>query len=188
MKPVFRNAMFGFHKEDVASFIGKQSKQYEKRIQEMEKEKQELVRENETLLQYRTDLAERENAEKILSEKLRVLAEKSTEIRNATDDVVQMSINLCADCKSLQTDLDEAQTFRVKAEKFDQLTSVLGGIVNGDVVLPQKENVEIKVSAPPLTDHENYLALIRTQRQAICELSDLCSELHSLFASGHEKE
>ena len=26
MKPIFRNAMFGFHKEDVAHFIAKQNK------------------------------------------------------------------------------------------------------------------------------------------------------------------
>ena len=36
MKPIFRSAMFGFHRDDVANFIAKQSRQYEKKIAELE--------------------------------------------------------------------------------------------------------------------------------------------------------
>ena len=43
MKPIFRNAVFGFHKEDVAKFIGKQSNLYESKIDELKKQNELLL-------------------------------------------------------------------------------------------------------------------------------------------------
>ena len=34
MKPIFRTAMFGFMKEDVAQFISRQNQEYEKKLKE----------------------------------------------------------------------------------------------------------------------------------------------------------
>ena len=45
MKPIFRNAMFGFNKEDVFHFITKQSKQYEQKISDISAEKEKIQKE-----------------------------------------------------------------------------------------------------------------------------------------------
>ena len=44
MRPIFRNAMFGFHKEDVVDFVAKQSHQYETRTAELNDRIDELNR------------------------------------------------------------------------------------------------------------------------------------------------
>lgn len=51
MKPIFRNAMFGFHKEDVTKFIASQSKVQEKLILDLKNERDQMLRNYEDQIQ-----------------------------------------------------------------------------------------------------------------------------------------
>lgn len=142
MRPIFRNAMFGFHKEDVAKFIASQSKQQERVVADLNREREEMAREFEErieILQHDADELER----------LRSLEEKFLSV---SGEISQMNENFSKLVEQVKLGLDENDSaisllektngelveriksdsvFREKAKRFDQLSNVLSGIVSG---------------------------------------------------------
>ncbi len=139
MKPIFRNAMFGFHKEDVFNFISKQSKQYEQKISDITSEKEkledELDREREATEE---KLSKMEADRKALSDAKAVLDEIKLVISRALEDGTSFenTINACGEnannmrnnIVALKEQVLKSEAFREKALRFDQLSSALSGI------------------------------------------------------------
>ena len=142
MRPIFRNAMFGFHKEDVAKFIASQSKQQEKAIADLNREREELVREyEERILGLQTEAEELERLRAQEDKFLALCAEISQKTVKSGDLTEQVKSSLDANDAAI-CELEKANgelverikrdgVFREKAKKFDQLSCVLSGIVNG---------------------------------------------------------
>ena len=195
--PIFRNAMFGFHKEDVYKFITEQSKQYESKIDDLTKEvarKEEEIRKEKEAFKGRN--LEYENFRK----KRAVLDSFSGEARAAVDRILsdEKQLSACTDlCEdqikgmlqaisSLETDLKKAELLRGKAEKFDQLSNVLSSILTGDV-----DNKEFGES--PIEDKEPAPNVIRPEadgteklRTVLASLSEHCEDLIRLIESAEE--
>jgi hypothetical protein len=142
MKQMFRVSLFGFDKLDVANFISKQSKQYEKRIAEVEKEKEAeverleaviagLQEENEELAVYRakkeSDLASF-GVIQILAKKIDSNCEA---LLKTLSDAEGGVATLEKSAEEMMEKLSFAETLKEKARRFDQLSTVLGGIVSG---------------------------------------------------------
>ncbi len=198
MKPIFRNSMFGFHKEDVYNFITKQSRQYESKINELTEEKTKI--ENE--------LSKEQERSLLLSdevESLRDGSDKSLEILNqirALSLSVSEAMNevlVCADLCDTQNNkiketfttmegrLEKAELFREKAEKFDQLSNVLSSIIvgnkNGEDTLAQMGS---QVTANPIAFPEND-GLVHL-REALSTLSNHCDALNKIISESNDDE
>ena len=164
MKPIFRNAMFGFHKEDVFNFISKQSKQYEQKISDITSEKEkledELEREREATEE---KLSKMEADRKALSDAKAVLDEIKLVISRALEDGTSFenTINACGENASnmrnnivvLKEQVLKSEAFREKALRFDQLSSALSGIFGTEA----KSEEQVDVSSgyqEKLTDYD----------------------------------
>lgn len=142
MKPVFRSAMFGFHRDDVANFIAKQSRQYEKKIAELEEsinnERKEFEREKEILAQDRIALENLREKCSSYDENITLVRSLSSKI-TADGALFSDSADLCqTECEKLEEQfritldrLSLANSYKEKAEKFDQLASVLNNVISG---------------------------------------------------------
>lgn len=142
MKPIFRSAMFGFNKEDVALFIAQQSKQQEQKIREANEQNDALLKDCDALREeLDRALAEQENLKSIFSlkkESIASLRNLSDEIGREKDHFAQavqeelaMVEQLGNDMERLHDQLRVAESYREKAQKFDRLAGVLNEIVSG---------------------------------------------------------
>ena len=139
MKPIFRNAVFGFHKEDVAKFIGKQSNLYESKIDELKKQNELLLqtmeeeREEHRACLDRLNECER-SAKKYESsiKKLSLLMDDlETELGQLKDGVDRSRISFQKMESNLSMAKDRFQKLVPlceKAQKFDHLANTLGEI------------------------------------------------------------
>lgn len=154
MKPIFRNAMFGFHKGDVFHFITKQNKQYESKIAELnadlEKAKEEFEQERQEFDRDTTELETLRNTVEQMNSMVATVASSVSEILNDKDKILSCAgalrneqTELEMKLTEMQLRIKEAEKLRMKAEKFDQLSSVLSSIFNQPEVA-----VEEKVLQP----------------------------------------
>ncbi len=182
MKPIFRNSMFGFHKEDVARFIASQSKSHEKELLDLRKEQETIVSDYEKRIQVISDDLDKMEAFRVQSEKQQIafsrLSEGSDRIKESLDKIFgelsekEKQARVVNETQSeLENRLEKAMTLCDKANRFDQLASVLSGIVAGkDPVSAQPEafSLEPVNSVEPLD--------LTSLRAAIEELAALCRE------------
>ena len=154
MKPIFRSSMFGFQKSDVVRFIAKQSEMHDSKVSELneqiEKLRRDYDKEIEELTQDRVALeALQEDHLKKLDSILQIrrLTEEirtgSAQLVSAADEGKQSVSEMCEEIVSLKSALEDAEKFRDKALKFDQLASVLTGIVNGEEVAVSKTSSQL---------------------------------------------
>lgn len=191
MKPIFRNSMLGFHKDDVASFIAKQSKQYEKRIQELLEEEKRLeselnaeksAREAETALlqSFRSEMEKKEKASKAVSEILSKLESEKQQLLSGAELCENQFDQMKEGIGVLNQKLAEAISFRDKAKKFDQLANVLSGILSGEVRQAEEEH-----SAEEQMAKMEELALsadsVKNQKETVLRIAQLLDELAKCF-------
>ncbi len=142
MKPIFRNSMFGFHKEDVFQFITKQNKQFESRVREMNEEKDRIEKvssEELASLQRQLDEANEINARwSRQSENMDEVKEGIFSLFSEFENVLSCAEscrvflnNMKSSYASMQSEVSRAQALREKAEKFDRLSGVLTSILVG---------------------------------------------------------
>jgi DNA repair exonuclease SbcCD ATPase subunit len=156
--------MFGFHKEDVARFIASQSKSHEKELLELKKDQEILVADYEKKIHALSENLEkmstiREESEKQQNAFLR-LREGSEQIEEALDKILvelsekEKQVSLVNDNNSeLENRLEKAMTLCDKANRFDQLASVLSGIVSGQdpvTVQPEVLSLDPVASVDPI--------------------------------------
>lgn len=190
MKPIFRSAMFGFHKDDVFNFITKQNKQYDTKISELNAE---IARQSSDFQR------EREQLEEELSqlESLRSEAEQSRELILLVSDIIskisleKTSISACADAlraeqfslnskvAEMQAQVREAEKLRFKAEKFDQLSGVLSSIFNQPEFAPESAD---SVCSDVVSDADYENKTLDELSVLLDNLSEYCSKLQSLLA------
>ncbi len=173
MKPIFRNSMFGFDKGDVASFISKQSKIWEKKVLEAEEKvrqiEQDLQKENNAIREEALRREEELRREmEILEEKNRSfqdMEKKKQALLSASVDAAKLREEIFSDYKELIASVDQTgerleemkqehkllqarvakgEIYREKAEKFDQLASALSGMVGGRATEDSAETFQIE--------------------------------------------
>lgn len=203
MKPIFRNSMFGFNKEDVAAFIAKQNQQFDAKMAELQskldsqardfsRRERELVcdqEELETLRSERKDFDKEKEARREDLAEIAMLAELFATERDALDVAFDES---CETVESLGDELDLARerlkksdSYREKAEKFDRLASVLGEIVSGkNCELEEGAEQEEPVTLPSA---EKAVACIAREREALKALQSTCEELIARVKKLEEK-
>ena len=193
MKAIFRNAMFGFHKGDVNSFISKQSKQYEKKLAEaveelsrkeasFEAEKSELLQQVEKL-EAKQHVAE-ENCKKF-ERALHLAKQISEESHKLTDSVAKTESGLAQmqeNSNYLRAELAEARRYRDKAQKFDQLKGVLSGILSDREVPESAETAPCRDVDTAILSEEKLLS-VAEEKEAALRLSAFCQELLDLLQS-----
>ncbi len=177
MKPIFRNSMFGFQKSDVVRFIAKQSSMHEAKVAELNEQIENLRKEHEAeieeLQQDRIALnaLQEDNLKKIdailqirrLSEELRSEREMLLEVVGIGKQSVSRMID---EILSLKCALDVADGYREKAQKFDQLSIVLNGIVNGgNVAISSEPTLSEGVSLQ--VDLDEAKATMENQEKAV---------------------
>ncbi len=196
MKPIFRNSMFGFHKEDVSSFIAKQSKQYEKRIAELVESEQKLeaqLSEERALRESNLDelqaLREESDRRKLDSAQVREILAKL----DSQKDALLSGVDSCSDhfdqmkegIGELNRELTTALSFRDKAKKFDQLANVLSGILSGEVRTSEEDHTtEEKMEKVQEIAFNNES--IKAQKEAVLRVAELLKELHQFFGESAE--
>jgi len=188
MKAVFRTSMFGFNKEDVAKFIAKQSKQFESKIADMEEEQKAAQRQfeadKENLSKDRValeDLRERlstneETVERILQLRDTITAEKVSFLESFETGIEALQKQE-AEIMSLRRKLTVAEAYREKAEKFDQLSSVLSTILMGK----ETEQISSVPNPEEVGGETGAFAEMNTQKEAALRLSAHVEELLSLL-------
>lgn len=186
MKPIFRNSMFGFHKEDVASFIAKQNQQFDSKLAELQskldaqakdfaRREQELICDQEDLENLRSE----KNAYKTDVSKIIALAERfssESEVLNKALDECRSSVeDLDKELDSARERLEQSDAFREKAEKFDRLASVLGEIVSGKA--PEEAGESVAAEPVLLPSSDKAFLSIEKEREAAKKLQATCEEL-----------
>lgn len=190
MKPIFRNAMFGFHKEDVFHFISKQSKQYEQKISEISAEKDKIQKEldeerelNEAKLsEMESDLKKVEESKEVLNrfkDLISHILEKKDSVQNCIYSCNENASNMRNNILILKDQLAQSEVFREKATRFDQLSSALSGIFG------KGEEIEMTAdcsSNQPLAEFcmdsfSELLSNFETMSQLLGELSQLSAKL-----------
>jgi chromosome segregation ATPase len=188
MIPVLKKSLFGFRREDVVNFISNQSKHYEKKIAELEEENKKAFaehrKEREELSQDRTALEELKNKLSTNQQTISDFKNQVEELKEKTLDFSTRSVQaeeklrkLLADMELMHQRLLFAESFREKAEKFDQLSSVLNSIVNGREVesaghisLDEPKNVALENEADILDSFAEYKA-------AGCQIGETAEQL-----------
>lgn len=184
MKPIFRTAMFGFMKEDVAQFISRQNQEYEKKLKEKDAEIDNIKKsfENE-----KTTLAADSVALAALRQKLTSWQEKKEELFAVKTEFCGAREEFGASLKQGEDALDEIKkelsllreqsvkmvALRAKADKFDALAGALSGILGKTDASDEKsgENQEEKVffTASPGTVEQSL-----EQQRISCEKIAAC--------------
>lgn len=177
MKPIFRNAMLGFHKGDVFNFITKQNKQYESKIselnQELEKANEKFEEERQAFDRDTTELETLRETTVQMKQTISDVAATVAEILNDKAKILSCAGELRNEQAELESKLsdmqqrvNDAEKLRSKAEKFDQLSGVLSSIFNQQEIAAQEEAPQIESEEPvPLND------------QTVSELLDLLETL-----------
>jgi hypothetical protein len=189
MKPIFRNSMFGFHKEDVASFIAMQNQQFDSKLSEMQakmdaqakefaKREQDLVCDQEELENLRSEKnAHRADVSKIMELADR-FASESDELAQAFEDSSLSVESLDGELDAVSERVKKSDAYREKAEKFDRLASVLSEIVSGKT---SEEAAEIPVEEPiAFPSSDKATACIVREREVLQKLQATCEELLAL--------
>ena len=198
MRPIFRNSMFGFHKEDVADFVAKQSHQHEMRTSELNSKIEEL---NRTIDNEREEVAAqlaelenlrsfRDHESEIFSELLESahsLKENTGRISSLLDEESAFVTALDQNVQKLQRRVAEAENFRKKASRFDQLASVLGEIVSGKA--PEKKaEIEIATETVSQIDIRALSQSIASQNEAVVALQGNVDRIIKRLSELSEKE
>ena len=177
MKPIFRSAMFGFHKGDVFNFITRQNKQYESKISELnlelEKAKDEFEQERQAFDRDTTELETLRATTEKMKQTIFALTASVNEILNDKSKLLACAgllqneqVELEAKLSEMQLRVNEAEKLRGKAEKFDQLSGVLSSIFNQQEIASQEEVTQ--------TEKEEILTM---NVQAVSDLMDLLEVL-----------
>lgn len=177
MKPIFRSAMFGFHKGDVFNFITRQNKQYESKISELnlelEKAKDEFEQERQAFDRDTTELETLRATTEKMKQTIFALTASVNEILNDKSKLLACAgllrneqAELEAKLSEMQLRVNEAEKLRGKAEKFDQLSGVLSSIFNQQEIASQEEEAQ--------TEKEEILTM---NVQAVSDLMDLLEVL-----------
>ncbi len=189
MKPIFRSAMFGFHKEDVFNFINKQYKQYEAKITELNEEIEKQATDFETERKsFQLDSAELENLRSETEELRKAMSSIVDSVSNILDDKEKIlacvstlekeQSQVQAKFSEMNEKVAEAERIRAKAEKFDQLSGVLSSIFNqsGAALDAQTpcDSVEIDECSFDFNAAKELLQLVES-------LSTSCENLKSVF-------
>lgn len=194
MKPIFRNSVLGFNKEDVAGFIAKQNRQFEARMAEVCREKDDAARafeaEKASLISDREELEALRRAaqdRKEALQKISALADRLTQQKDALFSCCAEGEALAESFEKEKEDLQkrvaQADGFREKAQRFDRLAAVLGEIVSGSAQQADPAPVPEADAPQELTGSESlytHAALLKNQLQ---ELQKLCDELSDLVKS-----
>ena len=166
MKSVFRSAMFGFHKDDVANFIAAQSKQFEKRIAELEEEKQNVAKQFEEDRVALENLRESVASNDQIIAKIKALKDDLKKDKEAFDAVICQGREQAKEKEELvarlRLDLMVAEGFREKALKYDQLSAVLSSIVSAnkpeEANSPETVPVSVPAEISPVFDQQDEIA------------------------------
>lgn len=195
MKPIFRSAMFGFHKSDVFSFITKQNKQYESKIAdlnaELEKAKEDFEKEREA---FDRDITELDTLRITVEQMKSAVSSAATFVADIMSD--KEKLLSCADqlkseradwvqkINAMQEQVREAEKLRVKAEKFDQLSGVLSSIFN------QSENLKNEESEPsePVETYSFDSQTVSDLLDHLEVLSAHCEKLQIHLESGKKND
>ena len=190
MKPIFRSAMFGFHKGDVFHFITKQNKQFSDLSAELEQQREEFEREKEAFVHDTEEL-------KALRASLQKSKKSQSEIQEKFSEIMLLQSKISADLKLLCLEQDaekevfdrlvrrvaEAEALREKAEKFDRLSGVLSSIFN--------QNAESEISAS--TSEANVVEETFAEHKSIAgllvsvqRLSEQCSALEMFLKENED--
>ena len=192
MKPIFRSAMFGFHKEDVFNFITKQNKQYEEKIAtlnaELERRDEELRKEREAFHRDTDELAALKNSieqSHVLLTSIGSFASKIQDdkvgILNCVESIRLEQSEKDAQICEMSRKVAEAETLREKAEKFDRLSGVLSSIFNHN-----ESESEVVCSSEPVSLVEECASASKAVEDllsAIDLLAAHCDKLQGMIAS-----
>ena len=189
MKPIFRSSMFGFHKGDVFNFITKQNKQYEAKISdlnlELEKVKTEAEDERQAFERDMTELETLRNSVEQLNSKIASFASSVSEILEYKSKILTCAValqneqtELGGKLNEMQLRVVEAEKFRAKAEKFDQLSGVLSSIFNQPEIAVSQE-IETLANA---TNDSVELQAVSDLVSLLEDLSAHCENLQNHLA------
>lgn len=174
MKPIFRTTMFGFNKEDVFNFITKQNKQYDQKLSELnaeldrqkaefDLEREGFERDSDEIESLKHSLHESNELLKNISVIFGEILDDGSRVRNCAAKVKEEHDIELDRFKEMKKRVDEAETLREKAEKFDRLSGVLSSIFN------QQETAS---SAPGVTVGETLDQLDCVDTNSVCDLLD----------------
>ncbi len=197
MKPIFRNSMFGFHKEDVASFIAKQSSHYEKKISDLETKLENTERAFE--LEKQGLISDREELESLRSQKKKFYSDLDS-ILALSDEIDLKNEKILTSCENnkiiagelensinlLNHQVAKAEEFREKAGRFDQLATVLGEIFSGkknDASI----NKDVEECAHQCVNTEELHKALVEQKELIDDLMTSYADLVNMLRSLKEK-
>lgn len=194
MRPIFRGAMFGFHKKDVADFVAKQNDQFEKRIRDLqtqldqnearfEREREELCADAEQFALLQKKSAELEEKLAILSDGLSTLLALYGDLSEQTVALEKMTEKHAEEMAVCKEYLARSDKLRDKAHKFDRLAGVLGEVISGKPGgdFDSAESFA-DVAVPELSfDLTEYLAvqrkLLDESRKVLSSVSEQVSEI-----------
>lgn len=192
MKPIFRNAMFGFHKEDVFNFVAKQNKQFEQKIIEINAEKDRMEKdfdiEREELAQkidqLENDLLSASKSKELIDEAKRLIdlvLEDAAKIQEAStscgDNVEKMQNNI----SSLKLQVEKTEALREKANRFEQLSSALSGIFGAE-----KNSLETDASTFEVSLSEYSTDGFENLKTGVENLNDHLNQLSRLYNNDNE--
>ncbi len=187
MKPIFRNSMFGFHKEDVYNFISKQSRLYEEKIKDLNEENARIESDLENERMNAFSFEEKMKMLSAIEEEVAALSLVVDEVIRCADFCDSQSNEMRTAFASIKERLKKAEAFREKAQKFDRLSGVLSSIFSG------KEDPEESVS----TDFESFgaenVSLPESDgmdrlREAIASLNEHYQKLNQLVTEKETNE
>ncbi len=199
MKPIFRSAMFGFHKDDVANFIAQQNRQFEAKVsdlkEQMELAQQKFEQEKEAFLLDQDELStlrEKEAAHRSdfgrIEQLVNTIHSKEEALSSAFSESAVAVANVGEDVSRLKEKLANAKELRQKANRFDQLTSLLGEIVSGKKSDQTQKTENVEEAEQDITSIDEALSLLTKERELLVSLQESCTELSALLAQiGSEK-
>jgi len=194
MKPIFRNAMFGFNKEDVFNFMTKQNKQYDSKVAELtaqlDKQSAEFERERESFDRDKSEMEALQNAVSASRELLSRISEIAFQISNdksritaCAETISQEKANDEKRLCEMQARVNEAEKLREKAEKFDQLSGVLSSIFNQPEMVSSSPDL---ISDPISSCEEREVGAVTELSDLVAVLSAHCDKLSILLSSANE--
>ena len=177
MIPVLKKSLFGFRREDVVNFISNQSKHYEKKIAELESEHRKEREDRAALEELKNKLSTNRQTISDFQNQVAELREKTLDFSTRSVQAEEKLQKLLSDMESTHQRLLVAESFREKAEKFDQLSSVLNFIVNGREVesagyvsLNEPKDMALENAADVLASFAEYKA-------AGCQIGEKAEQL-----------
>jgi len=181
MKPIFRNSVYGFRREDVATFISKQSNRYEKKISELEEENLQIKRRYDKMLSdMKSDRRELERLRAVRREQCKLMeaalqdgkafSARRDSLFVCIDENENSILKLEKQNSQLKAMVESLEQYREKAAKFDRLAEVLSDVVN------QKEtHSTAELSA-------NEVSPIPPTEEILCNLCAVRNAVNSLLA------